>query len=466
MKKYIIALLAVAAAVPAAAQDNIMMGRRAELRNVAVAQSGDTVRIEFDVQADGKELRRKEGLVIIPLVNGIELPRIIVSGPRHARVYKREQALAGRKNRDPKPGLSLRVSPGRTATGHYRQVFVLTPEMMSKGATLELESYVEMCCSETSRQVRNMLGEPLRAQMEVKERSSIEVSGMVTWLEPAEEKVKRRETSATAHLTYPQGVTRVMHDYGDNASELARMDRIFSPLVSDKAYAVRSVRIDGYASIEGRWNTNDKLARARAEDFRRWIGERYRGIGRITVNSHSEDWDGLVEMIRADMQMPYRYEALAVIESYGIFGGREKHLMDLGQGVPYKYMYRWFFPKLRRMVVTFEYEVDALDGAGAEKVMASRPGDLSHAEMLRTLRQQKMDALTMYRRVAAQHPDDPVALINASSAEMVAGNIDEAWAYLQQVQGDPRAANNMKVYRLLSANEKPAGPHRYKIATE
>ncbi len=52
------------------------------------------------------------------------------------------------------------------------------------------------------------------------------------------------------------------------------------------------------------------------------------------------------------------------------------------------------------------------------------------------------------------------------TAEMVAGNAEEAWQYLQFVQDDPRAANNMKVYKLLSAGSRPTGVYRYKIATE
>ncbi len=453
-------------AIPAAAQDNIRMGGRAELLNVVVAQSGDSVFIDFDVQADGREFRRKEGFVITPTVGGRELPEIMINGTRRARAYHREQVLAGRRHREPAPALAVRVRPDRSAVGHYKQVFVLTPEMKAKGAKLELQSHVVMCCSESEHETRNMLAEILRGQAAGGATSSIEVSGMVTWLEPEEEVVKHRETSVTADLTYPQGGTRVMYDFGNNAAELSRIDRILSPLMDGDVYDIRSVRIDGYASIEGQWDTNERLARERAEDFRRWLGERHRGMGMVTVAAHGEDWDGLVKMIREDAQMPYRYEALALIDSYGIFGGREKHLMDLGQGVPYRYMYRYFFPKLRRMEVTFEYEVGALEGEGARKVMASRPGDLSHAEMLRTLRQQKMDALTMYRRIASQYPGDAVALINASSAEMVAGNAEEAWQYLQFVQDDPRAANNMKVYKLLSAGSRPTGVYRYKIATE
>ncbi len=467
MKKIIIALFAMTAAFQAVAQDNIRINRRAELRNVVVSRSGDYVTVDFDVQANGRELRRKEGFVITPRVNDMELPKILVSGMRYARNYKREQALAGRRHRETAPGLMIRVRPNRSAVGHYKHVFAPAHE---KGATLELNSYVETCCNITESVTRNMLAEPLCGNAISGSTQPIpDVGSMVTWLEPAEEVVKQRETSVTAHLNYPQGVTRASQDYGDNALEMARIDRILSPLMNRGVYNIRKVRIDGYASIEGRWDTNERLSRERAEDFRRWLTGKYGNPsnGKITVTARGEDWTGLKKMIREDVNMPYKQQALAIIDNYGIFDGREKQLMDLGQGVPYKYMYRWFFPKLRRMEVTFEYEVCALEGVSAEKVMESRPGDLSHAEMLRTLRKQKIGTLEMYRRIAAQYPDDALALINASSAEMVAGNTAEAWGYLQHVKDDPRAAGNLKAYRLLTSEKsKPENVYRYKIATE
>ena len=55
---------------------------------------------------------------------------------------------------------------------------------------------------------------------------------------------------------------------------------------------------------------------------------------------------------------PYRDAALRVISRYGIFNGREKYLMELQGGSPYKDMLRHFFPKLRRIEVIVRYEED------------------------------------------------------------------------------------------------------------
>ncbi len=466
MKKIILSLLALAATAPAGAQMQLRINEKASLENVKVRQSRDTVFVDFDVVADGRALKRKEAVMMAPQIRGgvnINLPAIVVSGTRHAQIYKREQALEGRDS-DNKPGLVMKVSPKGTATGHYRAAFLAGPQ--AAGATFKIESWVETCCKESQRQLRDLLAEPIKGWIEAAQVShaDVDINGMVAWLEPAEEQVKRRETSVTANITYPQGVFEVRPAFEENALELSRIEQILSPMLDDDTYDIRNVRIDGYASIEGQWDTNEQLARKRAEEFSNWLQRRYR-TGNLTVTSHGEDWEGLTEMIRADNSMPYKYETLAIIDNYGIFGGREKQLMDLGQGVPYRYMYRYFFPKLRRMVITFGYDVKAFDEKEAADVLAKRPEDLSHAEMMRTLKAQKINSREIYRRIAQQFPEDPVALINASSAEMVMGNAEGAWKYLEKVQGDPRAAGNMKAYKaLVEAGQKSGGPYLYKIA--
>jgi outer membrane protein OmpA-like peptidoglycan-associated protein len=279
-----------------------------------------------------------------------------------------------------------------------------------------------------------------------------EVRQKATWLEPAEEQVKRRESSIVARIGYPQGSSVIRPDYGSNMMELARIEQMIAPLFgSHGQYEIRRVRIDGYASIEGQYYANDDLARRRAEGFGRYLYERYgMRTGEVAVYSHGEDWEGLKELIRQDGGMPYGRIAEQIIDYVGVFDGRERELMSLDQGVPYRYMYRYFFPLLRRMEITFEYDVQAFDDREAERMMQTRPGDLSHAEMLRLMRRAGADEREMYTVLAELFPEDAVAQINAASAELVAGNSEGAREYLRRVEGDPRAAGNLALYQSLT----------------
>ncbi len=64
--------------------------------------------------------------------------------------------------------------------------------------------------------------------------------------------------------------------------------------------------------------------------------------GSISVQGRGEDWDGLRAAVEKS-GMPSKREVLAIIDSYDIFDGREKRLMDLQGGEPYKYMLRRCF---------------------------------------------------------------------------------------------------------------------------
>ena len=103
------------------------------------------------------------------------------------------------------------------------------------------------------------------------------------------------------------------------------------------------------------------MAEARSRFFSIYLRSLY-GIprGLVEVSSVAEDWEGLVDLLEQD-DPPYREAVLRVISRYGIFNGREKYLMELQGGYPYKDMLRNFFPRLRRIEVIVRYEDDKME---------------------------------------------------------------------------------------------------------
>ena len=147
------------------------------------------------------------------------------------------------------------------------------------------------------------------------------------------------------------------------------------------------------------------------------------------------------------------------MRKYGIFNGREKQLMDLQGGMPYKDMLRRFFPKLRRIEVVVEYNINEIDHQDASELIYTHPDLLSLEEMYETARYYR-PGTDQYREVyeiAAFHfPDDVTANVNAASAVMLTGDLISAWNYLRKVEADPRAWNNMGVLTLMEGNPEGA----------
>lgn len=443
--------------------------------NVEVTQKNDTVNVSFDLVVEPKAIKSGSSLFVIPGIKSskgeMSLPAILINGKTRSRYYKREQLIKGQHSAlDIIPVLTLTADKKHRKSAHYSHSFIITPDM--DGADLVVYRFVEDCCKVIDEGSKKLISEPLRAHIAppVKEVPKIlDLRQSVSFVEPVQEVVKERESTFQARISYPVNVFDVKPDFKDNVTELSRIDREISPITNNgDIYKIRGIRIEGYASPEGTWYQNDYIARNRANGFWSYLRGRYPQLHKITnvnIISHSEDWDGLVKMIKEE-PMPYSKEdILSIIERYGVFNGREAQLMLYAGGGPYRYMLYNFFPKLRRIEITIDYDVKAFTDREAATILQTRPGDLSQYEMIRLARTQGSDILSTYDLAVAHFPNDAVALINASGAELIRGNLDKAWSHLSKVMNDPRAYNNIGVY-YMAKGENEAAKAYFKAAMQ
>lgn len=199
--------------------------------------------------------------------------------------------------------------------------------------------------------------------------------------------------------------------------------------------------------------------------MRDWLVEKYgMNKGDISTSGVGEDWVGLRDsVVHSDME--YKNEVLAIIDRYGIHEGREKHLMDLRVGRPYNYMMEHFFPSLRRMELEMIYTVRAFSQSESDMLLDERPQDLSLQEMYDVARERNTDQTIVHQRteygkeydIAVRYfPNDAIANINAASAALVRGDLEQARKCLENVSDDPLAANNLGVYYWLCGDPQTA----------
>lgn len=202
--------------------------------------------------------------------------------------------------------------------------------------------------------------------------------------------------SMNCYLTYPQGGAKVLRDFGDNAGELRKLDGFLQQVFRDSLIYVDSIRLCGYCSIEGSWDVNERLARSRALGFCNYLDERYSLLSRypVRVDWVAEDWDKLAEMVAAS-DMASRNAVLALIRDVDVFQGREKELMDLNGGDPYRHMAKAFFPALRRVEITVSYDLHRI----IEEKLKRK---LSEEEFQRELERERAAAEAEERRLAEE----------------------------------------------------------------
>lgn len=165
-------------------------------------------------------------------------------------------------------------------------------------------------------------------------------------------------TSSNCYFSYPQSSSDILPDYGDNASELRKLDEFIREALGDNTIHVRNVRLTGYCSIEGTYIYNKELSKERVESFHRYLSVAYPDVLSypVSVKWEGEDWATLVILIKGS-DMPQREEVLDIIHRVHVLLGREVLLMKLGAGDPYRYMEKEFFPLLRRVEICVEYDL-------------------------------------------------------------------------------------------------------------
>jgi outer membrane protein OmpA-like peptidoglycan-associated protein len=443
--------------------------------------AGDSLYLGLKLDFSSIRLNSRTCLHFTPILANahggrLELPPVLLSGRRRYRFDRREWALNvnGGKHRTEPYLIQLykRHSAPRPVSYH-----IGVPYSVWMGdAALLLRQEVKDCCDlqllgVDTISVRLFTGQmigrqtaPVRQYVEplitapsvTYSVRDIELyASMLSFLEPTVEHDKKLDEKAVFYIDYPLGSDNILPDYRNNRTELQKLDSLLSPLSAGDYSSMEHIRVCGYASPDGTYIDNERLATSRAGFFASYICSTY-GIPRFRLETTSvaEDWEGLSVLLQSE-QPPYAATVLSIIQHAGIFNGREKQLMDLRGGEPYRDMLHRFFPRLRRLEVSVRWNIRAVSAGEAYRLIYTHPEWLSLSEMYGAARYYR-PGTEQYREVyeiaAYRFPEDMVANINASSAVMLTGDVKSARAYLQRVESDPRSWNNLGVLALMEGN--------------
>ena len=479
-------------------------GQEARVSLTDAQVTGDSLFLSLKMDLSSIRLNSRTCLHFTPILANsrggrVELPPVLVSGRRRYRFDRREWALGDdSKVRRVQPYLiqpCKRHSAPRPVSYH-----VGVPYSVWMGdAALLLRQEVKDCCDlqllgvdtisgrlfservviQRPEPVRQLVAtqQPVSAQQSISVQQALPVQpagaqlvapfvtysardvelyvSMLSFLEPTVEPAKKLDEKEVFHIDYPLGSDNVSPDYHNNRAELQKLDSLLSPLSAGNYSSLEYVRVCGYASPDGTYIDNERLAGSRARFFASYI---YSNCGiprsRIETTCVAEDWEGLSVLLQSE-QPPYADAALSIIRNVGIFNGREKQLMELRGGAPYRDMLCHFFPRLRRLEVSVRWNIRAVSVGEAYQLIYTHPEWLSLSEMYAAARYYR-PGTEQYREVyeiaAYRFPEDVVANINASSAVMLTGDTKSARVYLQRVESDPRSWNNLGVLALMEGH--------------
>lgn len=491
VKLYILAFLLIGSCTHLSAQRAKALCHSFEVVN-------DSLHLNLEMDLDGIRLNNSTAVILTPLLvsstRWTDLPPVIMSGARRFRFDRRSFALAQAAGMP-------QVSPHLVLIDRSKLSFSNVDYRVSvpyfawmQGSDLLLRYEMKDCCD------RQLLGVDTLARHIYIERAptaellppvrtvtvqaapSVQVAPspvssavpavkdavsylpMLSFLRPQVTRQKRNTENVTLYIDYPIGRDDVYPDYKNNRRELDKIDCLLAPLMDDdrdeqELVSLAGIHVCGYSSPDGTFIDNERLAASRSRLFASYLQHTYRlDYLPLKTTSVPEDWDGL-ERLLLDHRPPYADAALEVIRNYTIFGGREKKLMEIQGGTPYRDMLQYFFPRLRRIEVSVQCLVRPVSGDEALHLLSTHPELLSLNEMYEVAQRYRPgtdEYREVYEIAACRYPDEVVANVNAASAVMLTGDLLSAQSYLGKVSNDARAWNNLGVLALMKGDRQQA----------
>ena len=176
--------------------------------------------------------------------------------------------------------------------------------------------------------------------------------------------ISAQEICDSVRIRFEQSKSNIDFSLNDNKEKLNKIISRLNENKSDSLLDLQKVFVIGSASPEGSAKINRKLSEQRSQVLFDYINSFY-----PLPDSKKEflylgrDWKGLLAMVKADSDVPYRDESIALIEKIieQVEGGVSNEqqitmLKKLRWGVPYWYMYQNLFPALRESKLYVWYD--------------------------------------------------------------------------------------------------------------
>lgn len=425
MKRFAYTLFCMAAfATSALAQANSDTLRVVESN---VSRVGEDVIVDMKLDLSHIEVGRNRTLVYRPLLmkedSVAELTPIIVNGRvRHIQYQRLERA------EDFPNEIEIRRKNGTEQTLDYHARIPYT-SWMNKS---EVVMVCDLCgCGWESLQNDRSSLFPVNLVHEP-------VVPAVLYITPLAE-VKVREKSGSAYLDFPVNQTVIRPDYRRNSTELAAIDATIQSVEDDPNATITKVTIKGYASPEGSYANNQRLAEGRSNALLEYVKKLHDfGDVEFSVSSEPEDWEGLEKRIESS-SIADKEEWLAIIRDSEP-ADLDRKEWKLKQLPTYREVLNTIYPALRHSDYTVEYHIRNFTTDEAREMLYKDPSQLSLEEMYRVAQTYEVGSESyneVFEIAVRLYPDDPISNLNAANTALLNRNATAARRYLTKAAEGP-----------------------------
>ncbi|WP_255499164.1 DUF3868 domain-containing protein [Dysgonomonas sp. HDW5A] len=417
-----------------------------------VKEVNDSLQIYFKVNIRAGAVNDCSAMYITPqLLSGesvIEFPYLLVSGNKRYNLMERWESLNKHSSQPNAPYATIIAKENTDTLLSYN--FKLPYEMWMDSARFVIKQEITGCRNEN-----HLFTFLMNNKVGLKPHTPYQVNTLVAYIEPKAEP-KIRKIQGQAYLDFQVGQSVIRSDYRRNPEELAKINELVKDVINDPDIKIKSLFIEGYASPEGSYATNDRLSYARAIALKNYMKSKF-GLSEslFRVSNVAEDWDGLKVLI-PNSNVTHQDEIIEIIDNTDIFEGRELKLMKLANGVPYRSMLNELFPQLRRVEYQINFMVKDYTLSEAKNLLGKKESQLSQLELFQ-IAQSFGESNNEFVEILGEiipkyYPDDQTANNNAAAVQIKNKEFSLAKRTLSEAGTNPSTLNNMAIILLQEGN--------------
>lgn len=217
-----------------------------------------------------------------------------------------------------------------------------------------------------------------------------------------------------------------------------------------------NIEVSAYASPEGRYDFNEKLAEQRQNTSSAYVGEQLKKTGlKADVDRRftAEDWEGFQQMV-SESNIQDKDVILRVLSMYKDPQEREQQIRNMS--VVYEELTQGILPELRRARLIANYDVIGRSDSQIKQQFQADASKLSNDEILygANLQNDPAQKKVWYEKAAQLYPKDARALNNLAALAYQQGDAQTAAAYLQKAKAlDSKSAEVATNQALLALAE-------------
>jgi outer membrane protein OmpA-like peptidoglycan-associated protein len=399
-----------------------------------ITRSGNAAGVDMTICLDSLHLKSGRRLILRPIICGrrdtVQLTPIVINGRKADVMYRRN----GEEQIDGAMVIKAKQDPRDVAYSAR----VPYEDWMDKARVYVVE---DQCGCGITRD--SDLGDPL-GQITAPVNSDLSQL-QFSYQTPEAEAVKERSKSGNAYINFPVNQTVIYESYHENKRELGKILESINSVKEDNHISIEQITIHGYASPEGSYSNNTRLASGRAAAVAKYVSDIEKiPEEKFTVRFTPEDWGGLIDSIKA-RNMLQTDQMLKLINEEGDADKREAQLRAQ---FPEEYatLLREVYPRLRHSNYTVQFAVRAFSLEEAREYMQTNPDYLSLDEYFKVANSYaagSAERTQALQQAAAQFPNSETAQLNAALASLESNDLNAAASYAQKA-GDTSKAYNVR----------------------